>query len=94
MLFAVRCQDCARPVLGHMTCLFLCSILKGLRVVSGCCCCRKQWTPLHVAAHSGTAESVKLLLEHGADVRAVTEYVGLVEYVERFSYDGFYVAVV
>lgn len=28
------------------------------------------WTPLHLAAHFGHAETVRWLLEHGADVRA------------------------
>ena len=28
------------------------------------------WTPLHLAAHFGRAETMRLLLEHGADVQA------------------------
>jgi ankyrin repeat protein len=36
---------------------------------------RKQdyWTPIHLSARNAHFEIVKLLLEHGADVRALTD---------------------
>lgn len=39
-------------------------------LLSSCCLFQNGWTPLHLAASTGNANAVRVLLENGANIEA------------------------